>query len=110
MVQLLTDGTATLSSGALTGLLLLLRHREHVTALNFILTGGNTFTDLSSNVDALDISVNSLQSSVTLLDASMAFVEQTGFVRMRKTTAVNNTISNVPNTSASAWTQIDLRY
>jgi hypothetical protein len=74
----------------------------NVTALNFILdSGGGNLIDLSSNVGVLDTSVN-------LLDASMALVEQTEFIRMRKTNASSNTISNVPNNSASAWTEIDL--
>ena len=58
-----------------------------VTASNFILDDGNTFTDLSSNVDALD--------------ASMAFVEQTGFIRMR-----SNSQFLIDN--SSSWIEISL--
>ena len=36
----------------------------------------------------------------------MAFVEETGFIRMRKTNAQN--ISNVATGPTSAWTEIDL--
>jgi hypothetical protein len=72
----ITDGTATLNAGALTGLTTVTANGD-VTASNFILvTGGGNLLDLSNNVDVLD-------TSVTLLDASMAIVEKVASLRYR---------------------------
>ena len=85
----LTDGTATLSSGALTGLTTVTATGD-VSANNFILvTGGGNLSDLSNNV--------------TLLDASMAIVEQTGFIRRR-----SNSQFLIEN--SSSWIDISLNH
>ena len=76
----ITDGTATLNAGALTGLTTVTATGD-VSANNFILfTGGGNLIDLSSNVGVLDTSVN-------LLDASMAIVEKVASLRYRASTS-----------------------
>ena len=106
----ITDGTATLNAGALTGLTNVTAS-GNVTALNFILDVSNgNLKDLSNNVNTLntdvstntssisllDASVSQLDTSVNHLDASMAIVEKTGFIRMRKTNSPNSLIPNTP--------------
>ncbi len=84
----ITDGIATLNAGALTGLTTVTATGD-VSANNFILNsgGGGNLSDLSNNV--------------TLLDASMAIVEQTGFIRMR-----SNSQFLIEN--SSSWIDISL--
>ena len=84
----ITDGIATLNAGALTGLTTVTATGD-VSANNFILNsgGGGNLSDLSNNV--------------TLLDASMAIVEQTGFIRRR-----SNSQFLIEN--SSSWIDISL--
>ena len=89
----ITDGTATMTGGVLSGVTTIasgaITSTGDVSANNFILNsgGGGNLSDLSNNV--------------TLLDASMAIVEQTGFIRRR-----SNSQFLIEN--SSSWIDISL--